>query len=445
MVYTLTAYQLEALEIALSNFDEGKNTILALPPGTGKSVICSSLIKRITQRKKGRILLLVPTKIMEHQYQRLLQEQGIELSNVVIVASPNRERLNAVVSDIIAVIFEPLESFPTKIAEHVSILFECPQIVFTPFINPPEEMIQFFKKTNIDFKFSLNEVIEYKILDRLKETGSQEFARLYREFEDLGLKGETSIIKDIIVNIKKYESSLSDLSDTVKYLLDSGIAKHELELLDFRKRQLKIFDRLLNDSKFYSEAGGTEKVWQKFFEENTWVFGYGLTFIFNEPLKEKKLEQVVSGYSIKERGKRTDALMKSRGVVSTLCFTEIKTHEKRLLKGVQYRDDSWPISDELSGGIAQLQKTIHLSLNNINFKLDLKNPDGFTDETIYLYRPKAYLIIGSLKEFTNETGLINESQHSSFELFRRSLDIEIITFDELYNRAKAIVDSTIKN
>ena len=37
---------------------------------------------------------------------------------------------------------------------------------------------------------------------------------------------------------------------------------------------------------------------------------------------------------------------------------------------------------------------------------------------------------------------MNEEQYSSFELFRRSLNSpEIITFDELFERAKYIVES----
>ena len=55
-------------------------------------------------------------------------------------------------------------------------------------------------------------------------------------------------------------------------------------------------------------AKGDEQVWQNFFEKNTWILGYGLNFIFNTPLEDKKLEQVVKGYDVFSRGKRVDSL-----------------------------------------------------------------------------------------------------------------------------------------
>ncbi|MGI8756980.1 MAG: Shedu immune nuclease family protein, partial [Acidimicrobiales bacterium] len=135
--------------------------------------------------------------------------------------------------------------------------------------------------------------------------------------------------------------------------------------------------------------------------------------------------------------------LKTTGLIQTLCFGEIKTHRKSILKETKapYRPDSWAISEELAGGISQIQKTIQKSLKNINSALSINDDNGFKlRHPIYLYKPKSFLIIGSLKEFKNIDGDIHEEKFSSFELFRRSIsDIEIITFDELYERAFAIV------
>ena len=107
----------------------------------------------------------------------------------------------------------------------------------------------------------------------------------------------------------------------------------------------------------------------------------------------------------------------------------------------EYRSESYSISEEFAGGIAQVQKTIQKSLKNLSAKLDLKDADrNPTGESVFLYQPKAFLIIGTLKEFKNEHG-INEDKFSSFELFRRNIhNPEIITFDELYERARYIVE-----
>ena len=74
--------------------------------------------------------------------------------------------------------------------------------------------------------------------------------------------------------------------------------------------------------------------------------------------------------------------------------------------------------------------------------MKLTDADGFaTGESLYLIKPKSFLLIGSFNEFKNDKGNIpTEEKFISFELFRRSLtDLEIITFDELYERAVAVV------
>ena len=49
------------------------------------------------------------------------------------------------------------------------------------------------------------------------------------------------------------------------------------------------------------------------------------------------------------------------------------------------------------------------------------------------------MVIGSLDEFRVDNG-INEQKFSSFELFRRNMvNPEVITFDELFERARFIV------
>ncbi len=202
----------------------------------------------------------------------------------------------------------------------------------------------------------------------------------------------------------------------------------------------------MHDQQFFNEkikerdAHGDEAVWQKFFEENPWIFGYGLNYIFSSQLDNKKLEQVTSGMNFNQSGKRTDALMKTSGLISSLCFVEIKTHYTPLLKRDEYRRECWPISEELVGSISQVQKTVQKAVNDIRTKIEPTSRDGEpTGEVLFLYQPKAYVVIGCLSEFITPNG-VNEQKFSSFELFRRNINNpEIITFDELYERAKFIV------
>lgn len=53
--------------------------------------------------------------------------------------------------------------------------------------------------------------------------------------------------------------------------------------------------------------------------------------------------------------------------------------------------------------------------------------------------PNSFLVVGSLQEFVSEHG-VNQERFRSFELYRRNLTApEIITFDELFERARFIV------
>ena len=214
------------------------------------------------------------------------------------------------------------------------------------------------------------------------------------------------------------------------------------------KEQLEKFQKLLEDEVFFEneratlKVKGKEAVWQNFFEENTWIFGYGLNYIFNSPLDDKKLEQYVAGYNFNNSGKRIDALMKTRGVINSFCFGEIKTHKSLLLKKVAdpYRGECWAISDELAGAIAQTQKTVQKSIKELTTKIDIKDDTGnLTGEQVFIYQPKSFVIIGNLSEFKTDIG-VNEDKYSSFELFRQNqINPEIITYDELLERARFIV------
>ena len=139
-------------------------------------------------------------------------------------------------------------------------------------------------------------------------------------------------------------------------------------------------------------------------------------------------------------GKRVDALMKTRGIISNLCFVEIKTHTTALLESKPYRTGCWAPSKELAGAIAQVQGTVASALENLYGKINPSDKEGNpTGEEIYNYQPKSYLVIGSMGEFVSEHG-VNKGKLRSFELLRRNTSSpEIITFDELYERARFIV------
>ena len=96
----------------------------------------------------------------------------------------------------------------------------------------------------------------------------------------------------------------------------------------------------------------------------------------------------------------------------------------------------------MTGAIAQIQKTVYLAEGQIGRRLSPRDRDGNpTGESAFLIRPRSVVVIGNLSEFTTDQG-VNEPKYASFELFRRQLvSPEIITFDELLERARFIVES----
>ena len=252
-------------------------------------------------------------------------------------------------------------------------------------------------------------------------------------------------LRKIALTTHQAKTILAENQNLFAEALKSEVTTEDLIAVGFRKKQLSVYKNLLNDQSYFDDIKqkkncSKEALWQKYFEKNPWVFGYGLGYIFLSALDDKKLEQVVQGHSVDSYGKRVDALMKTKGIISNLCFIEIKTHSTELLESKPYRSGCWAPSKELAGAIAQVQGTVASAVEKLSSKINPSDSEGNpTGEEIYNYQPKSYLVIGSMGEFVSEHG-VNKDKLRSFELLRRNTsNPEIITFDELYERAKFIV------
>lgn len=233
-------------------------------------------------------------------------------------------------------------------------------------------------------------------------------------------------------------------------VIETEVTAFDLSCLAYRRAQLDTMSALLADeaafAKYQAQVGaeGKEAAWQAFFEKNQWILGYALNYIIGEGVQPSKLEQVVAGYSIAGAGKRVDALLHTRGVIRSLCYLEIKTHETPLLHGTEYRPDVWRPSNELAGAVAQSQKTVQLAAQHLQTKYEVPVSAGQSGgDRFFNYAPRAIVVCGHLREFATPNG-IDDTKFSSFELYRRSFHSpEIITFDELHDRARAIVEARL--
>lgn len=237
--------------------------------------------------------------------------------------------------------------------------------------------------------------------------------------------------------------------DVVRVVAEEDITTHEITSWAYRRRQLDVYKELLRGSaesiKAYKEDNdimqeGEEPAWQFFFEENRWIFGLALDYYMNEGLSPDRLEQTTTGHNFLQNGKRPDALLASVALIRSLCFVEIKTPRKELL-GDLYRDDVWGPSVHLAGAVAQSQKTVYQATRSIAEKFHVEDEDGVeSGRPIFSVQPRSFVVVGSLGEFLTPEGAVKKRQFASFELYRRNLVCpEVLTFDELYERAERIL------
>ena len=255
-------------------------------------------------------------------------------------------------------------------------------------------------------------------------------------------------LRKLVISKEQAKSLVHDNQEVFAEALQADLTREDVIALGYRKRQLGTFSKLLADPEYFQQvreqknASGDEALWQLFFEKNRWVFGYGLSYFFVTGFEGRKLEQMVQGHNLLERGKRADGLMKTRGIINSLCFVEIKTHNTPLLESSAYRPGCWSPSRELVGAVSQVQGTVSAAIQHLHGLIQPAEDDGTpTGEVVYNYKPRAFIVIGSTGQFVTDTG-VNTEKVRSFELYRNAVDgIDIITFDELYERSKFIVES----
>jgi len=256
-----------------------------------------------------------------------------------------------------------------------------------------------------------------------------------------------SDLEQLLLSPEQMKRVAADNQPLLAALARTEVTTEDVIALGYRKRQLRIFERLLTEPAFFEatqeqRALSPEAVWQQFFERNPWIFGVSLSLIHFGPLDGRKMEQVVRGFSVAGPGKRVDALLRSHAVISTTCFVEIKRHDTALVGENQYRPGIWQPSRELSGAVAQVQGTVAYALEHWSSQETIRDVDGNPNgEVLYTAEPRSYVICGSLTEFQTNPG-VNDRKFRSFELYRRNLlRPEIVTFDELFQRARLIVEA----
>jgi Shedu protein SduA, C-terminal len=261
---------------------------------------------------------------------------------------------------------------------------------------------------------------------------------------ETSVRVDDSLLRDLFADPESLSAVYHENPDALRMLIEGDASAKDVIAIAARREQVRRFRRFLEDPEFFDAeaAGSPEALWQRFFEESPWIFGVSLAGQLMTSWNPDKLEQVVAGFSVTGHGKRTDALLRTSGRVRSMVFVEIKTHRTDLLAATEYRPGCWRPSSELSGGVAQVQGTVHQASMEIGERIGATAEDGseVPGEFTYLLRPRSFLVIGSLSQLEGVAGGDHREKIRSFELFRRNLvEPEIVTFDELLVRAEWVV------
>lgn len=285
------------------------------------------------------------------------------------------------------------------------------------------------------------------VLNRFQLAHLKRFASFLSNFDFLDVNKSKISLKGFNIDGLNAIMETEKSADLLKQLANNPELSEDVFALAHKKAALEDFRQLLTEYESFKstyvgqhddlKAQGEENIWQYFFEQNSWIFGHGLNYIFLDKVG-KKLESVTTGMAHDASGKRVDALMRTRAAISQFVLIEIKTPSAPLLKPKEYRAGCWAVSNDVSDAVTQIQKTSFDFTKHEYRKVQVKERDGrITGEEIFMIQPKSYLVIGNLAELKGY-----DDKFVCFHLYRTSLNTpEILTYDELYERAKCIVET----
>lgn len=232
-------------------------------------------------------------------------------------------------------------------------------------------------------------------------------------------------------------------SKIVSDLMDSGaLNEHDIVNTGYRRQQLQLFENMLYHGyldKYKRDIMGKpttkdETAWQHFFEQNEWIFGYGLSYRFNTILQR---EFAASSTDADGSGQvNTDFLSADNRFTA---FVELKKPTTPLFGPNRNRSGAWMLSTDLfhvHSQALQQKAAGTLKLENSRF-LTGRNGEPITQRAL---DPKITVVIGCWSEIENDDYTRRREKQQTFELFRQDTrNLTYITYDELYERAQHIV------
>jgi len=172
-----------------------------------------------------------------------------------------------------------------------------------------------------------------------------------------------------------------------------------------------------------NKTNSNEEFWQKTLKENSWV----ISQLFATPMVIIEEKAFVGGKGIENNGGRIADYAYKNKLTKNIAIVEIKTPITPIVGSQIYSGKIHPMTRELSIGVVEvLGQKDSLLKHFATIRMD-------SQEKFLAFNPKCILIVGSLT--------LSPTQQQSFDLYRESIDgLQIITYDELFEKAKLLLE-----
>lgn len=170
-----------------------------------------------------------------------------------------------------------------------------------------------------------------------------------------------------------------------------------------------------------SDKTEVEEYWQTFIQDRPYL----INLIAPGPVQVHTGKAFLGGKKVDNTGGKIVDFLLANSIGGNAALLEIKRPATKLLRETPYRDDIYAPSTELAGSVAQI----------LNYRDTLMTGD-VRDLNLDAFMPSCMVLIGN-----HGAELDSPEKRRSFELYRASLNgVSIVTYDELFERLKKILD-----
>lgn len=247
------------------------------------------------------------------------------------------------------------------------------------------------------------------------------------------------------------KDELDKIADLKELVGISDLSYNQLKTITFenRKKNLRAFYYLLKDLKnsrqkyreIYSIQQGEEHVWHHFLQNNDWILGLNADLRFITSFMDEQKVGIENSQG--SESPQVDLF----GISEFTTLVELKHSSANIfkVKKSKGRANTWDFTSDFIEGISQCLGQKNELEKSFESKTFVDSDDKrLAKDGIESIDPKSLLLLGNKKrEFPiNELDNTNFLKNKTLERFRRNnRNIDVITFDELFERAYHIVFS----